>query len=178
VSKRVSAKENYQPVATKAASFFITPNTGIQEDVNKEIPIPLDKETQEQVHTDINKVVDNNINNPLPTKINEPVITDSPVYKDEEIQQPVPIYLPEHKSKGKRKPASIDLQELHKEKNQLIQQVKAKPVRKATGPIKKATYDLPVNLHKRLKLAALEHDVDMVDIVVKALENYLPAIEK
>ncbi|WP_019415997.1 toxin-antitoxin system HicB family antitoxin [Paenisporosarcina sp. TG20] len=38
---------------------------------------------------------------------------------------------------------------------------------------KKATFELPVELHKRLKTAAAEQEMTMVQIVEKALENYL-----
>lgn len=38
---------------------------------------------------------------------------------------------------------------------------------------KKATFLLPAELHKRLKTAAVEQDMTMLEIVEKALENYL-----
>lgn len=38
---------------------------------------------------------------------------------------------------------------------------------------KKATFELPVELHKRLKTAAAEQEMTMVQIVEKALGNYL-----
>lgn len=44
------------------------------------------------------------------------------------------------------------------------------PEKKAT---KKATFVLPIELHKRLKTAAVEQDTTMLDIVEEALENHL-----
>jgi len=38
---------------------------------------------------------------------------------------------------------------------------------------KKATFDLPVELHKRLKTAAAEQEMTMLEIVEEALKNHL-----
>lgn len=49
-----------------------------------------------------------------------------------------------------------------------------KELRKIAKPLtKKATFVLPLELHKRLKTAAVEKDMTMLEIVEKALENYL-----
>lgn len=38
---------------------------------------------------------------------------------------------------------------------------------------KKSTFELPVELHKRLKTAAVEREMTMLEIVEESLENYL-----
>lgn len=43
--------------------------------------------------------------------------------------------------------------------------------------VKKATFELDVQLHKRLRGAAVEYETTMVDIVEKALSEYLDKID-
>lgn len=38
---------------------------------------------------------------------------------------------------------------------------------------KKSTFNLPMDLHKRLKIAAAEQGRDMTEIVISALQEYL-----
>lgn len=105
---------------------------------------------------------------PLNVVIQPPVVTGilQPVYKGDKTAL----------EQGSKR---ITIQELNRQKKAKIQEKKAKSIRITTiGDVKKATYDLPVALHKRLKRAAMEADVDMVDIVIAALEKYLPKIEK
>ena len=43
--------------------------------------------------------------------------------------------------------------------------------------IKKATFELDAKLHKRLRGAAVKHDTTMVEIVEKALKEYLDKLD-
>lgn len=44
--------------------------------------------------------------------------------------------------------------------------------------VKKATFELGVELHKRLRIFAVENDTTMVDVVEKALNEYLDRMNK
>ena len=51
-----------------------------------------------------------------------------------------------------------------------------RPEMSTTVRRKKATFNLPADLHKRLKVAAADHELEMVEIVKEALEMYLKAL--
>jgi len=40
-------------------------------------------------------------------------------------------------------------------------------------PMRKTTFRMPVDLHRRLKIAAIQENRQMADILVDAIENYL-----
>ena len=50
-------------------------------------------------------------------------------------------------------------------------------IESAQKNIKKATFELDAKLHKRLRGAAVRHDTTMVEIVEKALKEYLDKLD-
>lgn len=44
--------------------------------------------------------------------------------------------------------------------------------------VKKATFELDAGLHKRLRMFAVENETTMVDIVEKAINEYMERIDK
>ena len=47
----------------------------------------------------------------------------------------------------------------------------------AEKKVKKATFELDVGLHKRLRMFAVENDTTMVDVVEKAINEYMDRME-
>ncbi len=52
------------------------------------------------------------------------------------------------------------------------------PTRRLTGAVVKTSVQLPEALWRRTKIAAANHHRDLRDLIIAALEAYLPRLEK
>jgi predicted HicB family RNase H-like nuclease len=78
------------------------------------------------------------------------------------------------KSKGSRDIVEKILKNDNQSVNTVIQEtVNTDKFESKQKDVKKATFDLDAKLHKRLRSAAVEHETTMVEIVEKALNEYL-----
>lgn len=82
------------------------------------------------------------------------------------------------KSKGNRDILKKILQNDNPPVNTGIQEtVDVAKIASKQKDVKKATFDLDAKLHKRLRSAAVEYETTMVEIVEKALNEYLDKLE-
>lgn len=90
-----------------------------------------------------------------------------------------------HKDKHKKKSVKIPKTKGKREKKDIIEKIPEKDnppvhtteVESSQKDIKKATFELDAKLHKRLRGAAAEYETTMVDILEKALNEYLDKLD-
>ena len=51
----------------------------------------------------------------------------------------------------------------------------ADPNRKPTEPVKRFTFEVPLSLHKRIKMACAARDRQMADVLRELLDTHFPA---
>jgi hypothetical protein len=79
---------------------------------------------------------------------------------------------PEKAPPKKRGNADIISQFLNTDTQENVNTVIQEPVSKEKK-VKKATFELDAELHKRLRMFAVENETTMVDVVEKAIKEYL-----
>lgn len=154
---------------------------------------PVDKEVQEPADTDKSVPVDKDLHGNIAKEINTRVTQESQVLVDSYVQanagtEPQP---PENQEdpagyvftipKVEADDPDYSATNRKAAKQVALKRVKARMGQgrgSVVGQVKKATFDLPADLHRRLKWAAFDHDVDMVDIVIEALETHLVVLNK
>ena len=90
-----------------------------------------------------------------------------------------------HKDKHKQKSVKATKIKGKKEKGDIIEKIQEKnnspvhttEVETKQKDIKKATFELDAKLHKRLRGAAVQYETTMVELVEKAINEYLDKLD-